>query len=168
MAFASILIVDPKVQSEAIIKNIKTIISEILKIVDKISQNRSKSVVNVAEEITEEELEDEDKRDEYLDKMFKKVKATSNGEKVDDVNDEEIELEEDEEDEDWDDMVDMCAKTQIDKLDEILYVRDVFNHLVNTNKAYYDELMSLIDVSAKIKLQEEIKLAESRQQEQKI
>jgi hypothetical protein len=52
--------------------------------------------------------------------------------------------------------------TEVDKQDEILFIKEVFSHIVQSDPTYYNELMKLVSDEEKVKLETCIKNAESR------
>jgi hypothetical protein len=154
LAFTSILLIDPQNQNEMIISNLNLILNQIIQIAEKMDTQKEKKDIIIGVDYDEDE-DEEDKRDEYLTKMLKEADNTDD--ELDDG------LEEDEDDEEWDEFSNLNAISPLDKQCEILYLRDVFTHIQQTNREYYNRITSLIDDESKIKLENYIKNAEKRQ-----
>ena len=169
MAFTAILTVEPSNQNKTIIENISTIIAQILKLAEGIDVKKQKKLASSQTKVDYEEDEHEeaeDARETELNDFLKKAKniTSLNDFKAPDEDDGDDDLfeEDDEEDEDWDDFSNLTNITPLDKLDETLYIQQAFAHINQTNVAYYQDLMKLIDDASKIKLETFITNAQAR------
>jgi hypothetical protein len=159
MAFTSLLLIDPQNLNTVIAANMSMILKQIVKLVedfDKIyAKDKQKEEDDEKESLDEEE--NEEKRDQILTSYFQKAQKSMNNENNDDFLDEE-----EEDDEDWDEFSDLNRITIVDKQDEILYLKEVFAHLLTNNSSYYNQLMSLLEPESKSLLEISIINAENR------
>lgn len=78
-------------------------------------------------------------------------------------NDEEVcDDEEDEDDEDWDVFDSLNNMSPLMKTDEIIYIKNVLEHIKQTNPNYYAQIMSLLDEEKKNQLNTMIVQTEAR------
>jgi len=158
MAFTSILLIEPQNLNSIILTNISMILSQIVRLVEEIEKTFSKEKQNKddAEEESEDEDDNEEKRDKLLSNYFQKAQKSMNN------DDDDFLEEDDEDDEEWDEFSDLKGITEVDKKDEILFLRDVMAHLSTNNSSYYSQLMNLLDTNSKNLLENSILNAEKR------
>ncbi len=161
MAFTSILLIEPQNLNSIILTNISMILSQIVRLVKEVENTyyKEKQKKEDAEEESADEDENEEKRDQQLSNYFQKAQKSMNN------DDDDFLEEDDEDDEEWDEFSDLKGITEVDKKDEILFLRDVMAHVSTNNSSYYSELMNLLDADSKNILENSILNAEKRLKE---
>ena len=162
MGLTAILTVDPKDQNKLIIQNMKPILDAVFSLASTLDSKKEKKLVKDAKDADEEYEEDEDAREELLNDYLKRAQPSVLGNGGPVADEDLLEEDEDDDDEEWDEFGELNNMTILDKIDEILMIRDTFGLIMQSNPAYYQDLMKLMDDPTKLKLETNIKNAEAR------
>lgn len=140
MGISSILLVHPKDLPDVIKEFLKGLLDKICELTFKQKEKKEKKMVKGGED--EEEEEEDDENFDNNCKIAKKI-----------IEDEDYDFEDDDNSENEDEIVN-TVDTPISKVNEFVYLKNIFNRLNETNKEYYDTLINLLSLEQKKGLKE--------------